>query len=508
MHADFILSSLAQWAKTHLATSSLLVALSVGCFIHWVLNKWRGNLRLPPGPWLNVPFLGYLPLLGADFVKSFAKLQKKFGPVYRFRLGQRSVLVLSDFPSVKEALNQRAFLGRPPNPPNHLLQGATSFSVNNGIVWREQKRFALHVLRDLGFGKTRMEVHIKEEIAHLVSELEEFQGKPANVRRYLAPSTSNNISAMVFGRRIDYHDPMRVELDQVITELIRFFRPTSLHAWFPWLKKLLFKLKLFDYDKLESAIERLMVFIDKEIDEHHSTLDANSIRDYMDGFLLQMEQRKYKDPNTSFTRAMLKGNAPSLIGAGSTTVRATMEWTLLTMARFQDVQRRIHEEIDDIIGRERTPNWSDHTLMPFTEAALMEVQRWKTVVPINLLRFTTEDTEVSGYFIPAGMTVIVNIHAVHNDPDIWGDPHLFKPERFLSADGKEVVKREEWIPFTLGKRACPGETLANVEVFLYATSLLQKFTIKFPEGKEHSFEGRIGATFEPMPYELCMVPRQ
>ncbi|KFM82374.1 Cytochrome P450 2J6, partial [Stegodyphus mimosarum] len=402
---------------------------------------------------------------------------------------------------------KRAFLGRPPNPPNHLLKGATSFSVNSGIVWMEQKRFALHIMRDLGFGKTRMEVHIKEEIAHLLSELEEFQGKPANVRRFLAPSTSNNISALIFGRRIDYHDPMRILLDQVITELIRFFRPTSIHAWFPWVKSLLFYFKLWDYDKLEFAIEKLMAFVDKEIDEHQLSLDPNFIRDYMDGFLLQMEQRRYREPNTSFTRAMLKGNAPSLIGAGSTTVRATVEWTLLTMAKYQDVQKKIQDEIDEVIGHERTPNWADHIHLPYTEAVLMEVQRWKTVVPINLLRFTTEDSDVMGYDVPAGMTVIANIYAIHNDPDYWDEPHLFKPERFLSEDGKEVIKHECWIPFSLGKRACPGETLANVEVFLYATSLLQKFHIEFPEGKRHNFEGVVGATFEPTPYELCMVPR-
>lgn len=416
-------------------------------------------------------------------------------------------MVLSDFPTVKEAFSKRAFLGRPPNPPNHLFKDATSFSVSNGIVWREQKNFALHVMRDLGFGKTRMEVHIKEEVAHLISELEEFEGKAANVRRYLAPSTSNNISALIFGRRLDYHDPMRIHLDEAITELIRFFRPTSLHAWFPGIKSILFKLKLFDYDKLESAIKHLLIFIDKEISEHEVTLDPNSIRDYMDGFLLQMQQREYKDPNTSFTKAMLKGNSPSLIGAGSTTVRATVEWTMLTMAEHQDVQKKIHAEIDELIGRERTPNWADHTDLPYTEAVLMEVQRWKTVVPINLLRFTTEDSEVGGYDIPEGMTAIANIDAVHNDPDYWDQPHLFKPERFLSEDGKQVVKNECWIPFSLGKRACPGETLANVEVFLYATSLLQKFHIVFPEGKRHSFQGRVGATFEPLPYELCMIPR-
>lgn len=504
---NLLLFSILQWARTHLATSSLLVAVSVGWFLHWLLYRHKTKLRLPPGPWISLPYVGYLPFLGSDFIKGFAKLQEKYGPIYRLRLGHRSVLVLSDFASTKDAFSQRAFLGRPPNPPNHLLQGATSFSVNNGIVWQEQKRFALHVLRDLGFGKTRMETHIKEEIAHLLEELESFDGRPANVRRYLGPSTSNNISALVFGRRLDFHDPMRLQLDYSITELIRFFRPTSVHAWFPWVKGMLSRFKLWDYDKLEDAIDKLMTFVDKEIDDHQATLDQNSIRDYMDGFLLQMEQRQYKDPNTSFTRGMLKGNAPSLIGAGSTTVKATVEWCLLTMAAYPEVQQRIYDEIVEVMGRERTPLWADHTNLPYTEAVLMEVQRWKTVVPINLLRFTTEPSEVCGYYIPEGMTVIANIHAVHHDPNHWENPEEFRPERFLTPDGK-VLKDEQWIPFSLGKRMCPGETLASVEVFLYVTSLVHKFRIEFPEGKRHNFEGNIGATFEPKTYELCMITRR
>ncbi|GBL61339.1 hypothetical protein AVEN_60545-1, partial [Araneus ventricosus] len=65
---------------------------------------------------------------------------------------------------------------------------------------------------------------------------------------------------------------------------------------------------------------------------------------------------------------------------------------------------------------------------------------------------TTEAAQVSGYDIPAGMTTIANIHSVHNDPAFWERPDLFKPERFLSEDGKEVVKHECWIPFSLGKK--------------------------------------------------------
>ena len=63
---------------------------------------------------------------------------------------------------------------------------------------------------------------------------------------------------------------------------------------------------------------------------------------------------------------------------------------------------------------------------------------------------TTEPSEISGYYIPEGMTVIANIYAVHNDPAHWENPGEFRPERFLTPDGK-VLKDEQWIPFSMGK---------------------------------------------------------
>lgn len=80
---QMLLNSLLLWARNHLATSSLLVALSVGCLVHWILNR-PGKRSFPPGPWLNLPYVGYLPFLGTDFIGGFAKLQKKYGPIYRY----------------------------------------------------------------------------------------------------------------------------------------------------------------------------------------------------------------------------------------------------------------------------------------------------------------------------------------------------------------------------------------------------------------------------------------
>ena len=88
--------------------------------------------------------------------------------------------------------------------------------------------------------------------------------------------------------------------------------------------------------------------------------------------------------------------------------------------------------------------------MPYVEAAILETQRFADIAPFSVTHATSEDVEMKGLVIPKGSLVIPNIHSVHHDPALWGDPELFRPERFLDEKG-EVVKPEYLIPFFLGQ---------------------------------------------------------
>lgn len=93
----------------------------------------------------------------------------------------------------------------------------------------------------------------------------------------------------------------------------------------------------------------------------------------------------------------------------------------------------------------------------------------------------TQDTVVKGHFFPKGSHLMVNLFAIHHDPELWPEPEKFRPERFLNKEGR-LEKREGLMPFGSGKRACPGEPLAHLELFLYATNLLGRFRIKASAG--------------------------
>eukprot|EP00058_Branchiostoma_floridae_P001707 XP_002587195.1 hypothetical protein BRAFLDRAFT_61690 [Branchiostoma floridae] len=145
--------------------------------------------------------------------------------------------------------------------------------------------------------------------------------------------------------------------------------------------------------------------------------------------------------------------------------------------------------------------------MPYTEATLTEVSRVAPVSPLTVPHGTSNDTVFRGYNIPKDTVVTVNVWSVHHDPNLWPEPEKFDPSRFIDDDGK-YVKRNEIISFSIGRRVCPGEQLARMELFLIFTSLLQCFTFKLPDGApKPSEKGMRGPIYKPVPFMLIAEPR-
>lgn len=78
--------------------------------------------------------------------------------------------------------------------------------------------------------------------------------------------------------------------------------------------------------------------------------------------------------------------ARSFFGAGSETVRIAVDWLLLICAAHPEIQKKIHQEIDTVLGAERFPSYQDRINMPYTDACICEMMRWRTPLPINFLR--------------------------------------------------------------------------------------------------------------------------
>ncbi|GIY18588.1 cytochrome P450 18a1 [Caerostris darwini] len=478
----------------------ITIALLVVLVSLWLALS-KGSKKQPPGP-TGLPIVGYLPFMTMKPFKKLTKLSETYGPIYSVRLGSMKILIITDYELMKEAFAKDAFMGRPPDLPFELSQDTIRTEALSGLPWKEQKRFSLHMLRDLGLGKTNMEEHLKEEILELLERMSENVERPVKFSYFLAPSMSNNIVSLIFGRRMKYDDPERQRLDVLVREVGRLAGSVSWQLFFPWIRAIINYFNIGNNAKLLNVLHEIKQFCCKEMEAHEATLDANNIRDFMDGYLLEIKKNS-SNPNSTFTKGVLTDLSRAFFGAGSETVRVTLDWLMLVCAGHPQVQKRIQAEIDEVIGHERFPTWQDHLNMPYTDAAIAELMRWRTIVPLNIMRYTLQDSELKGYFIPKHIHVLGVTWAIDHNEKLWGrDANEYKPERFLSDEGQKFVKPEYAIPFSVGKRSCPGKTFAEIEIFLYLTAILQKFEIYVPQGQKIDFEGQLGISLQPKKQDL------
>ena len=80
-----------------------------------------------------------------------------------------------------------------------------------------------------------------------------------------------------------------------------------------------------------------------------------------------------------------------------------------------------------------------------------------------------------------GTLVFYNIYRFHTDPDYWGDPDAFRPERFIDPSTGNLIRKDRFVPYGFGKRICMGESLARSELFLFTSILIKNVVIEKPE---------------------------
>ncbi|NWI28893.1 CP2DH protein, partial [Sula dactylatra] len=450
------------------------------------------------------------------------QLHKKFGNVFNLQNCWTNLVVLNGYKTVKEALVHRSedFADRPYFPVyEHLGYGKKSegkapdiscSSIIPGIViaryghvWKELRKFTLTTLRNFGMGKKSLEERVTEEARFLCSAVNAEEGRPFDLRFLVNNAVCNVICTTIYGERFNYGD-------ETFKKLLHLFE-NSLNEEAGFLSQLLNVVPILLHipgvpQKVFRGQKLFMDFIDVLIDKHMETWNPAYIRDFTDAFLKEMEKGKAAE-ESGFNYNNLRLVTADLFAAGSETTSTTLRWAFLYMLLHPEIQSKVQAEIDKVVGRDRSPTMEDHVSMPYTNAVIHEVQRYGDVIPIGLPHMTYRDTELQGFFIPKGTTIITNLSSVLKDEAVWEKPNQFYPEHFLDANG-QFVKPEAFLPFSAGRRACLGEQLARMELFIFFTTLLQKFTFVLPEDQPRPREdGHFALVSSPHPYQVRAIPR-
>ncbi|XP_072044319.1 cytochrome P450 2J4-like [Amphiura filiformis] len=482
--------------------------------IYFLLSfSFKRRMNLPPGPW-SLPLLGNIPILAIGLYRTgvelpehlLAEMAKKYGKVFKLKIGSKLIVVINGCEYIKEAFKNHHINDRPESQLFQEVGLDDAMPITSGKSWKYQHTFTLHTFQTFGVGRSKFEGNIINEANTLVEGIRDSKGNRFDPHILIGNAVSNITCSVVFGKRYDHADPEFQRIIMLLYTMVNKMGSGGVVTFLP-IAKYIFPEK---YRDVSSAYSEFRTFIHNHVDEHQRKFDTDKMHDFIDVFLNEIELAKKEtgDRTNYLHYKSLTATATFLFLAGTEPSTTTLRWALLYMMMHTEIQAKVQQEIDTIVGRMHMPQWSDRLLLPYTEAVLLEVQRIRTILALGTPHVASQDTKLAGYDIPKGTYVVSNVWALHNDPDVWNEPDQFKPERFLDEDGK-LCHREELIPFGTGNRVCAGENLAKMELFLFFTYIMHSFTITKPhDAKAPSMKGIGGFTFCPTLYELIATDRK
>lgn len=232
------------------------------------------------------------------------------------------------------------------------------------------------------------------------------------------------------------------------------------------------------------------------------------------GDLLSMLLLARDDAGEGMTDEQVRDEAVTMFLAGHDTTANTLNWTWVLLAQHPEIEARLHDEIDSVLGG-RAPTLADLKRLPYVEMVIKESMRLYPPA-FTFSRAAAEDTQIGGYDVPKGTVITVVSYYTHRHPDFWDEPESFEPERF-SAENSPVTltpntslaergektqgsaraenlageqsftngirHRYAYIPFGAGPRVCIGNSFAMMEAQLMLATIAQRYRLRLAPGQ-------------------------
>ncbi len=473
------------------------------------------HLRHLPGP------AGW-PVLGNALQLNFGRLRfqlaawaKAHGPVYRVCLPGKSMVIVSSNAAIREALLSRGadFAGRPYMFRMHYLNRGTGIvgHLSPTRTFRTLKTACERRIRDLAQSTDTSGWAISALSEDMFETFKETAGTAYDPVDVITLATLRLSCLVVTGQNLAADDTFVADV-QRYTDVVKDVVSMDVSNWrflimdmAPWLVHL-----PLPASRQLSGARALSNRIWGEMKARVSGSAGPGLAQQLLDKLVDSEEEA--SPKLCDTDVAITCVAIHLASISSVT--SQFYASINVLAHHPHIQHRLHTEISSVIPP------STHCLpyrdqLPYTQATVLEIMRYVTVNPVGIPHVTLNDTEIQGLRIPKGTIVMATQWLLHHDPEFWGDPTVFRPERFLDDSGILVPlthpRRQHLIPFGLGVRSCPGERLAIATLFFWITTLVSRYWISPAPGNHkssadvYSFEETL--LLKPTPFKVIFKLR-
>ncbi|XP_050124287.1 cytochrome P450 82A3-like [Malus sylvestris] len=498
---------------------------------YYLSRRWRAanhNGKLSPpevkGRW---PIFGHLHLLGGSTPPhiTLGAMADKYGPIFTIRLGVQPSLVISSSEIAKECYttNDLSILSRPKMVVvDHVSYNYAMFAFGPpGPYWREIRKIV--TLELLSVRKVELLKHIRvSEVATFLKELHELwstkkkegskDGVVVELKQWFADMMLNVILTMVAGKRFsvaaagdEKKEARRVQT--ALRELFDYLGMFLVGDAVPYLRWL-------DWGGHEKAMKKsateMHAIIAEWVVEHKQRRakgDAKGEQDFIDALLSVLNGAELGSFDAD---TITQATSLAIIAGGADTTTVAVTWAISLLLNNPHVMKKALNELDTKIGRQRVVSDEDISNLVYIQAIVKETLRLYPGGPLSGPRIFTEDCTIAGYHIRKGTRFIPNFWKIQTDPQNWPEPFEFKPERFLTTHKDVDLKGQhfQFLPFSSGRRACPGLAFGLQLVQFTLASFLHAFEISNPSSAPIDMTESFGMTnLKAAPLNVLIKPR-
>ncbi|KAE8167868.1 cytochrome P450 [Aspergillus tamarii] len=459
---------------------SCLVAITLYICYKLFVRSSRSTLPLPPGPTLLNP--GAIPQ--KEIWLTFRKWHKEHGPIVSLKLGTQTIIILGSHQIARDLLEKRGNLYSTHLQSlfvnKYITKGLQPVFMEYGPEWKLHRRLHNTFLspQSTRACQTILDTQSKKALHSLLST-NDFGSCFHNY-------VSNVLFNLAYGKHAGEENKSEQEhMDKMFESL------TSATSF------MTFVVDIFPIvDRLPKLVSRWKVSGEAS---HNNVKNVfvKCIQSALqqDTWSWSKEAFSRKESN-DFSLEQLAFSIGELYIAGSHTTDSTLRIAVMASLLYPDAMRQAQRELDQVVGSGRLPSFEDEDKLPYVNAFISEVLRWRPMAPAGGPRTLAEDDEYMGYFLPAGATVIANQWEMDMDESIFEDAPSFKPERWIQNPDLPLSA------FGFGRRICPGQYFARSSLFIVIARMLWAYDIDSADRTEN-----FGVIFTLPPFEASFRVR-
>ncbi|KAL0793110.1 hypothetical protein Bca101_064487 [Brassica carinata] len=440
--------------RDHVDYVLIVIVLSSILWYIWLYAKSKRQFPpLPPGPW-GLPILGNLPFLKPELHTYFQGLAKKHGPIFKLWFGSKLAIVVTSSEVAREILRTNDVVLRTTMFPRILSNARMETSI------------------DLRRGETRRTVRYLADLARA--------GSSVNLGEQIFLMILNVVTQMLWGTTVGEEERELVGAE--FSELVTVMNDLLMEPNISGLAK-----------RMQGPAQRMDRLFDRVIHQR-LVMDKGSRKgeDFLEVLLTIKEEDEKANFNMNDVKALLMD---MVIGSTDTSLHV-IEFTMAELLNKPDIMKRAQQELDEVVGKDKIVEESHIPKLPYILAIMKESMRLHPVVPLLIPHRPSETTVVTGFTIPRDSKILINVWAIHRNPDVWENPLEFDPNRFLDKSYDFNGNDFNYIPFGSGRRMCAGIAMGERVVLYNIATLLHSFDWKLPHGETIKVEEKFGITLK------------